>query len=132
MKRCGLVLGLGVALMFTAGTDSHPVKEAHRTKGRVEADAKGVIVREWFKGGERACVIVEGDHEPIVDLALEVTDSKGQVVAKYDRGGDLAAVIWYPPEDGEYTVTVHNQSGEYNVKSGYERGSPNILAIVVK
>jgi hypothetical protein len=87
------------------------------------------IVTEWsrterFKGGERACVVVMGDHKPIVPITLVVTDARGQVVArevsakhagdKHVLGDDVAAVVWYPPRDGEYTITVRNHGEEYN------------------
>jgi hypothetical protein len=59
-----------------------------------------------FKGGERACVIVIGDHDPVVRLRVKVEDAKGQVVAEDDYGGDFCAAIWFPPRDGEYLISI--------------------------
>src|SRR5689334_21569853 len=54
-----------------------------------------------FRGGQRACVIVLGDHKPIVPVTIEVFDDKGRLVAQDNpakgvasrdaKGNDLAA-----------------------------------------
>jgi hypothetical protein len=67
-----------------------------------------------FAGGERACIIVKGDHDPVVDIGIVVKDANGKVVAKDHGRGDFAAVVWYPPEDGVYTVVVTNPNDQYN------------------
>jgi hypothetical protein len=74
--------------------------------------------RVKFKAGRRACVIVMGDHKPIVPVTIEVLDDKGNVVARDNpakgaesrdaKGNDVAAVIWYPPRDAYYTIKVTN------------------------
>jgi hypothetical protein len=68
-----------------------------------------------FKGGQRACVIVIGDHRPVVSLDLKVEDDKGKLIGQDKYGGDFCAVIWYPPRDAEYVISVavpHNGSEE--------------------
>jgi hypothetical protein len=68
-----------------------------------------------FKGGERACVIVIGDHRPVVALDLKVEDDKGTLIGQDKNGGDFCAVIWYPPRDAEYVISVavpHNGQEE--------------------
>jgi hypothetical protein len=59
-----------------------------------------------FKGGERACVIVIGDHKPVVPLQLKVEDGSGNLIGEDKNGGDFCAVIWYPPRDGEYKIGI--------------------------
>jgi hypothetical protein len=70
-----------------------------------------------YVGGERACVVLVGDHRPVVDVEIKVLDSKKQVVA-HDRGQgparDFAAVVWYPPREETYTIEVCSYGEEYN------------------
>src|SRR5205807_8018960 len=98
----GLLAGAGL------GTTA-PLKGPVSCCQKFEAGAT-MAYQETFKGGERACVLVKGDHDPPADLILTVYDSKEQVVAKDEDGGDLCAVIWYPPRDGKYVVKVQNRS----------------------
>jgi hypothetical protein len=63
-----------------------------------------------FQGGQRACVLVKGDHKPPVDLKLTVHDGEGKLVGQ--DVGDFAAVIWYPPRDGTYTIRIFNPGYE--------------------
>src|SRR4051794_34343473 len=88
------------ALLFlpTAGT-SGPLDGPKRVAG---LDLPGGFPGEQtfalaFEGGQRACVILKGDHRPIVNLGIEVYDEEKRLVAKDDGVGDYAAVIWYPP-----------------------------------
>jgi hypothetical protein len=77
-----------------------------------------------FRGGQRACVIVLGDHNPIAPLEIEIRDEKGKLVGRDEpaagvsdpkaKGNDVGAVIWYPPRDGYYTITVKNLGEQYN------------------
>jgi hypothetical protein len=98
--------------------------------------ANGTLVDQIaFKGGKRACVIVMGDHIPIVPVAIEVYDEQKKLVAVDDhanaapavypkkdsasavaaaQGNDLAAVIWYPPRDGTYTIRITSRGPEEN------------------
>lgn len=92
---------------------SSPIGGPRSTRDKVGELSERTIV-ERFKGGERACVIVRGDHRPVVDLELHVSDDKGRLVAKDTAGGDLLAVVWYPPRDGNYTIKIVNHGKEYN------------------
>ncbi len=73
-----------------------------------------------FLAGQRACVIVIGDHDPVVDLEIQVFDAKGNLVAQ-DKGQgtarDYAAVMWYPPRQEPYRIVVSNYGSAYNVCS---------------
>lgn len=108
------VLVFGIFLLCTSLVDSTPVGIASRDRKRLGAEEKRSVGKFTFKGGERACIIVEGDHRPVVDLFVEVFDEQGNLVAQDRHGGDLCAVIWYPPEDGEYDVHVHNTGKDWN------------------
>ncbi|HYT95066.1 MAG TPA: hypothetical protein VEL76_40490 [Gemmataceae bacterium] len=107
------------------------LSEASPLQGTLIFDARngGQVVGKWsrtvkFKGGQRACVVVMGDHRPIVPITLEIVDEAGKQVA-FDApgkgidasdapGNDIAAVIWYPPRDGDYTIHIGSPGVEYN------------------
>jgi hypothetical protein len=77
-----------------------------------------------FRAGQRACVILMGDHDPIVPMVVEIRDEAGTVVARDEpgkgvgktdeKGNDVCAVAWYPPRDGYYTITIKNPGKAYN------------------
>jgi hypothetical protein len=77
-----------------------------------------------FRAGQRACVILMGDHDPIVPMVIEIRDEAGKVVARDEpgkgvekadeKGNDLCAVAWYPPRDGYYSITIKNSGKQYN------------------
>jgi len=98
-----------LALLFQWGVAAHDLEVE-----RIEAGEKRKLGEIRYKGGERACIIFEGDHDPIVDIVVWVTDGSGKEVARYDRGGDIGAVIWYPPQEDTYTLWVHNPGAEFN------------------
>ena len=114
MLSLGLWAGLGAASPIK-GTYSFKEKlsgqsvspEGKKTPGQFE-------IKETFRGGRRACVIVQGDHDPVVDLGVYVYDSNQQLVAKDDGRGDIVAAIWYPPRDGSYKIVVHNSGEQWN------------------
>jgi hypothetical protein len=70
-----------------------------------------------YAAGQRACVIVIGDHKPVVDVEIKVFDSKNNLIVQ-DRGQeparDFVAVMWYPPRQEIYRVAVHSYGKEYN------------------
>lgn len=107
--RVLFVLLTAVAILGAANLAlSSPITGARSiSKERVEKLSEHMIV-ERFRGGERACVIVRGDHDPVVDIELHVLDEKGQTVAKDIGGGDLVAVVWYPPRDANYRIRIVN------------------------
>jgi hypothetical protein len=116
MKRWPALLcgGLGAVLLWYNLGGAAPV-EGRSAPGivRVTAFERKAISRTTFKGGERACVIVEGDHKPVIDLVLEIHDEKGNLVARDSAGGDICAAIWYPPRTGVYTVWVENNQNDF-------------------
>ncbi len=67
-----------------------------------------------FKGGERACVIVVGDHDPVCDILIEVFDENNNSVVKADPGSDFCAAIWYPKRDGIFNIKVSLRSDVWN------------------
>jgi hypothetical protein len=70
-----------------------------------------------YAADQRACVVVIGDHNPVVDLEIKVYDSKNQLIAA-DRGQgsarDFVAVMWYPPRQETYRIEVCSYGQEYN------------------
>ncbi len=93
-------------------------------KVQVEVDKKVALPPLKFKGGERACVIAMGDHNPVQPISLEVYErrvfedksKKPTPVATADSGNsDLVAVMWYPPRDAEYVVVIATHGNVYNV-----------------
>jgi hypothetical protein len=122
MRRAALVVsiaGLLAAGHFgTAGPVGGPV-------GRYAKLEPGSTLRfaAQFKGGERACVIVKGDHDPPMDITITVFEikedpaSKQQSlvpVAKDNAGGDLCSVIWYPPRTAQYAVEISSHGSVWN------------------
>ena len=73
--------------------------------------------KKTFRGGERACVFVIGDHQPVVELTVTIYDAAGKVVAQ-DKGqgaaADFVAAIWYPPRTAEYRIEVLSPGKEFN------------------
>ncbi len=129
-----ITAGLLVAPALQAG----PVRGPFSTYIVVEARATLILDKQTslggqrgrlgdylkFRGGRRACVIVVGDHKPIVPLVLEIHDEKGNLVARDEPakgvddpkavGNDVCAAIWYPPRDGYYRITIRNSGEEFN------------------
>ncbi len=70
-----------------------------------------------FAAGQRACVVVIGDHDPVVDVEIKIYDEKNQLVA-LDRGQgqakDFAAVVWYPPRQQTYRIEVCSYGKDFN------------------
>ncbi len=84
----------------------------------IEVGSEGWTDSKRFHAGERATVLVVGDHKGTNPLHLVVYDAKGTVVAE-DKGsehpvGDMVAVIWYPPREGEYRIELRNSSSALN------------------
>jgi len=112
-------LALGLAV------EASPLKGGYALQAKVPGGQDKQLFEDTFKAGERACVIVIGDHNPPVPLHLKVLDAKGNLIGEDKSVGDYCAVIWYPPRDGVYVVSVAvpNISGDANY---------NILYIAVK
>jgi hypothetical protein len=77
-------------------------------------------IRRAYAAGQRACVIVIGDHDPVVDVEVRIYDSQKQLVAKR-RGTaaapDFVAVMWYPPRDETYRIEVRSYGKIENICS---------------
>src|SRR5688572_13485812 len=85
-----------------------PVGDSLGKREEVGGDAVRKTIR--FRGGERACVLAIGDHDPVVDIQVSVFDEKGNLVAEEKGNGtpvsDFVAVVWYPPRDADYRIEV--------------------------
>ncbi len=114
MKRAGFVVAFVLPVLLGPAGSGSPLAGKH-SLGYVDIPAqKSVVHSETFRGGERACVIVIGDHEPGADLGVFIYDQEDQLVAEDRGGGDFVAAIWYPPRDARYKIKVHNPSGKVN------------------
>jgi len=71
-------------------------------------------IKERFVGGERACVLLYGDHNPVEELWIRVYDDKNNLVAQDEGKGDFSIVVWYPPSDGDFTIEIRHDSAEFN------------------
>jgi hypothetical protein len=67
-----------------------------------------------FRGGERACVGVHGDHDPVVPLDIAVYDKDGKVVAQDESQHDFVVAFWTPPRTAEYRIVIRNYGKVYN------------------
>jgi hypothetical protein len=114
MKRV-IILGLILAAFLADPGTGSPLKGKASLGFKKMEKESAIEFEEIFRGGERACVIVQGDHNPIVDLELSVFDSRGKLVAKEERSGDLLAAIWYPPRDAVYKIRLVNPGTDFNV-----------------
>lgn len=112
------ILGLALLLLLAAV----PLGLASPLTGAwakyIEVGPDGWTDAKQFRGGERATVLVVGDHLGTTSLHLIVKDAKGTVIAE-DKGkdqpaGDMVAIIWYPPRDGEYRIELRNPGGAVN------------------
>lgn len=111
--KAALLFAAGLFFLVSGLGTGAPTKGPY-SLGQWRIGARGSReVVETFRGGQRACVIVEGDHKPVVDLKVEVFDKAGNLVAR-DEGGDFVSAIWYPPRDAEYRIQIHNSGEEYN------------------
>ncbi|MSQ93461.1 MAG: hypothetical protein EXR98_02770 [Gemmataceae bacterium] len=85
----------------------------------VEVGSQSWTTTKSFRGGERACVLVIGDHKEEVQLEVTIHDvAKGTTVAADKTAnklvGDYVGVIWYPPRDGDYRIDVRSSGGSLN------------------
>lgn len=111
--RLGFFLSAFALIAFSALTPvtlSSPIDGIFAQK--VDVPAEGLTILKRFRGGERASVQVIGDHKSPATVSITVHDEKQNVVAE-EKGrdnpvGDISAVIWYPPRDGEYRITIRN------------------------
>jgi hypothetical protein len=132
MLRVTLWTLLGLLVLCAEPVQTSPVvgpfREQNEGESRRRLEPKDRIRFPCkFVGNERACVIVEGDHDPVMKLVLKVFDSSDKLVAE-DAGGDILAVAWYPPRTQEYFIEItQDPTDKTQFKGGY-----NALIIVVK
>jgi hypothetical protein len=105
MRIDRLCLGLAVLLAGAVPVQASPLRGSVVTRQQVRG-GKTFSFQETFKGGERACVIIIGDHRPVVRLKVKVEDEKRKLIGEDNYGGDFCAVIWYPPRDGTYIIHI--------------------------
>jgi hypothetical protein len=70
-----------------------------------------------YVAGQRACVVVIGDHKPVVKIAVKVYDAKNNLVAHDEGDGpakDFVAVMWYPPRQEAYRIEIFSFGDDYN------------------
>lgn len=106
-------------LLSTAPARPGPVAGGYRSLApqmRLKIDPKQTArIRDTFLANERACVMLEGDHKPPMNLTVKIFDHDGKLVAQ-DTGPDYVAVTWYPPRTEEYTIEVsHDNKEVYNL-----------------
>jgi hypothetical protein len=120
MGRWILTAIVGAVLLSMASVQSSPLKGQRRQPGDFDKKRGRLKVggmytfREAFRGNERACVFVEGDHNPEQNLKVVVTDSHGNIVAQDNGPGDFLAAIWYPPRTEEFEITITGDGKDYN------------------
>jgi hypothetical protein len=133
MMRATMWMLVGLSLLCTAPARTSPVDGPRQQD---TPSAKTPFLRllpgttnrftSTFAGNERACVIVVGDHDPVMKLVVKVYDSQKKLVRE-DSGGDVLAVIWYPPHTEEYTIEIHKDAADPTQFKQY-----NDLYVVVK
>lgn len=108
MCRLAIVVLLAFPVIASSAA-AGPLKFYKAGRRRVEKD-KALTFKWPFKGGERACVLVEGDRDPSMKISVKVYDVKTKRLVGEDTFEDFCAVIWYPPRDGEYRIEIalHN------------------------
>lgn len=104
-----------LVLVAAAAAWAGPVNGPPSTEHAIRGASAEPTPREFtvtFQGGERACVIVRGDHKPLVPLDVTVFDKSGAVVARDDSDRDFLAVFWVPPRTAEYRIVIRNKGKE--------------------
>jgi hypothetical protein len=121
MTRCTILaflglLFLGVGPLQSSATRGHyrePSLNRKEKRGKLPA-GEAYEFRDTFRANQRACVIVEGDHNPPMNLTVKVFDAAGNLVAVDSSGGDFVAVMWYPPRMQDYRISITSDGNDYN------------------
>src|SRR5437764_1261501 len=115
MCRTAMLAVAAAVLLGVAPTAGSPVKGHYREPPAVSQQGPDRAVlnplssytfTDTFRGNERACIVIEGDHKPVMDLKVTVRDELNNVVAQDLAGGDFVSAIWYPTQTQRYTVTI--------------------------
>ena len=126
MRRLATLIALAFLTLVPPGSGG-PVDGTSWAEQKVPGGTQGahgeitepgvMELKKTFMAGERACVVVIGDHDPVVDIEVKVYDSKKNLVAQ-DRGQapapDYVAVFWYPPRQETYRIVIHSYGKDYN------------------
>jgi hypothetical protein len=117
----GVILAILCLLFFNIGPLQSSSVRGHYREPRLKNEKRGRLhagetyeFRDTFRANQRACVIVEGDHNPPVNLTVKVFDVGGNQVAADSGGGDFVAVMWYPPRAQEYRIRITSNGNDYN------------------
>ena len=107
----GIVLAVGTVGATSAHAGAVPGPKTKTTDVQAySADAYRIV----FRGGEKAEVIVRGDHDTV--LRVEVYDENDNLIGS-DTDGDstgIALVTFYPRWTGVFKIRVVNTGGVYN------------------
>jgi hypothetical protein len=114
MKRVILAGLITATLALAVAGRAGPLNGGLGGYVKLEGHEKRNLGKFTFRGNERACVILIGDHDPRVPLAIYVYSAAGQLVTKDDPGFDYCAAVWYPPEDATYTIEIENRGEQWN------------------
>ena len=100
------------------------VKDMESARGRSEGAATHrdrVLARDTdtyalkFNGGERAAVLVNGDHD--TDLDLYIYDENGNSICNDQDSTDVMFCEWYPKWTGTFYVKIKNRGSISNIYS---------------
>lgn len=110
MRSIGFASILALLALVPLGVGS-PTRGTESFVGQV-VGADGWTDTRHYRGGERASVLVIGDHKEVPQLEVTVYDAKGAVVATDKTSNrlvsDMVGVVWFPPRDGDYRIVVRN------------------------
>jgi hypothetical protein len=110
----GLVLLLFVAAALAQTVDG-PMSISREIGPAVGGEPTPYEMNVAFRGGVRACVVAQGDHDPVVPLDIAVYDKTDRLIAKDESQGDFVSVCWVPPRTGEYRIVIRNHGAKiYN------------------
>jgi phosphotransferase system glucose/maltose/N-acetylglucosamine-specific IIC component len=118
MRKLLVLFAFLVLIGCTALTVAAPVQGIITAKSRIPLlSYSGWSDSVAFKGGERAVVVVDGNHQTY--MGVYIFDEEGNCIAHDDLGNqrrpDDLEVEWVPPRTGRYRVEVRNFGSRPNV-----------------
>ena len=123
MKK-SIAFSVGLTFLFAAAVFAGGVGGPKHMKVKVPASRSSepgeAAIKHEFNGGQRASIVVTGDHRPVVDLKILIfDDATGKLVAQDGGGGDIVGVSWIPPRKGFYRIVIRNPSEFVAEKNPY-------------
>ena len=117
MLRAVLLTGMMIWAIFASTRHSQGGALKGAQAGFYNVDSDPFQATLAFKAGARASVFAKGDlikgsNEATGSLLIEVRDGAGKLVATTHDTEGYAVAFWYPPRSGDYTIQVHNNSGQ--------------------